>query len=254
MKIGMISAGIVAVILLCACSQQLPLISHAHIGHALTAWKDTPNKQGLFIVAENEIQRAKEEAEAALVEQISEQDMDARLVNILQALNPDLGTPAVTDYGAVRALSGATDHMVFASESEDASKNMKQMVHEYSKAQQVVIKRVKLAVKQTQYAMQADVTERRGLISQLLGNLNAISDGIDLDGDGRIGSRDDEFGLQQLRDIVSNGLNNEKPAYHPVGKKYLFGLVRLPDGGWAYRFDATNLQGEGGYDYGDVSY
>ena len=33
---------------------QAPAIAHVHIGHATAGWQDTPGKQGLFVIAEEE--------------------------------------------------------------------------------------------------------------------------------------------------------------------------------------------------------
>src|SRR5687768_12537894 len=35
---------------LVGCAHQQPLISHAHVGHGLTHWQDTPGNKGLFTV------------------------------------------------------------------------------------------------------------------------------------------------------------------------------------------------------------
>ena len=36
------------------CVQTRPLMSHSHIGHAMTTWHDMPGQQGLYTVAANE--------------------------------------------------------------------------------------------------------------------------------------------------------------------------------------------------------
>ena len=59
--------------------------------------------------------------------------------------------------------------------------------------------------------------------------------GEDLDGDGRIGSSPDEYGLLQLRRDIESMIAREDPPYATVSSWYLFNLIRLPDGSWIFR-------------------
>jgi len=232
--------AILSLLLMAACSQKLPLVSHSHVGHALTAWRDTPNEQGLFIVAEKETRTALDETIAAIAADQDKVKIKSYLSNVLHALNPDLLKGGKgSGYGAVRALSGATDHMVFAAESDDASQNLKKMAYEFAEAQLGVMDRIRLAVEVAKLAQQSHDQEQQDLLLQLSSTLYGALDGEDVDHDGKIGPGREEYGLLQLREIISSGLQNEKPAYHPVEKKYLFGLIRLPTGIWAYRFNTS---------------
>lgn len=246
-----ISLGLVIFILLLmtGCSQKLPLVSHAHVGHALTAWRDTPNEQGLFIVAEKETRIALDETISAIASAQNQTKMRTHLSSALQALNADLTEGGNNSaYGAVRALNGATDHMVFAAESDDASQNLKTMVHQFAEAQVGVMDRIKLAVEVIRLAQQSHGQEKQDLLLQLKKTLYSALEGDDVDHDGKIGPGQEEYGLLQLREIISAGLRNEKPAYHPVEKKYLLGLIRLPTGVWAYRFNASAARENAGHD------
>lgn len=230
--------------LLIGCSQRLPPVSHAHIGHALTAWRGTPDEQGLFVVAEQETRTALSESIAAIVSGQNEVELRSHLLKTLSALDPDQKhRKRGISYGAIRALSGATNHMIYASESDDASQNLKMMVLEFAEKQEVVLDRMKLAVEVARLAQQSTRQEQQDLLLQLRSTLYSILEGEDLDRDGNIGSRRDEYGLQQLRKIISRGLETETPAYQPVEKKYLLGLIRLPSGIWEYRFNASGNSG-----------
>ena len=244
-----------SLLLIVGCAQKLPLVSHAHVGHALTAWRDTPGEQGLFIVAEEETATALDETKSAIAAGQNQGKRKDHLSNVLNALNPDLANKTkAPGYGAIRALNGATDHMVFAAESDDASENMKNMVHKFAEAQVGVLNRMKLAVEVTRLAQQSSGQEQQDLLLQLQNTLSGVIQGEDSDRDGRVGSGQEEYGLLQLREIISDGLKSEKPAYHPVEKKYLFGLIRLPTGGWAYQFNSSGKNERSDYYDTDMGY
>ncbi len=222
-------------------SQKLPLISHAHIGHALTAWRGTPGEQGLFIVAEKEIQIVLNEITKALKSNESKPEIREHLSNTLHALDPKLQLKGTgLNYGAIRSLDEATNHMLYAAQSKDASDNLKDMVAKFNDSQVYVSSKMKLAVEITQLVQQVSGPEQTELLRQLQRTLYSVLNGEDYNHDGKIDLSPDEIGLLQLRKIISKGLRNEVPAYQPVGKKYLLGLVRLPNGNWEYKFNASN--------------
>ena len=64
--------------------------------------------------------------------------------------------------------------------------------------------------------------------------------GKDIDGNGVVDPASDEVGLVQLRQGLVTMLSNETPPYHPLGRKYLLGLIRLPNGQWTYNFETSN--------------
>ena len=220
-------------------------MSHAHIGHALTAWGATPDEQGLFVVAETETQIAIKESEKAIEDKTNKDAVDIHLSNILNVLNPDAG--AEQNYGAIHALSEAADHMLYASQSNDASDNMVSMVTEFNDTQVFVANKLNLAKEIAHLAQNSTGQEQQDLLTHLQNTLYAVLDGDDKNQDGVVDANSKEAGLLQLREIISTGLRKEVPAYHPVGKKYLLGLVRLPNGSWAYRFDASNKRRQLGY-------
>ena len=57
---------IALVLSLAACARTVPKISHVHIGHTVSGWRDTPDQQGLFVTAEQEALNAEKEIKAAL--------------------------------------------------------------------------------------------------------------------------------------------------------------------------------------------
>lgn len=219
------------------CAETVPLISHAHVGHALTAWGDTPGQKGLFIVARESADSALLEAERALQAQQSRQ-VRQHIRNALRALNPDLLPPAERteqDYGAVRALEGSLDHIEYAASSDDASLNILSRSATIVEHGQLVIERLKSATQLAYAGLNADAGEIAQISFDLRQQLRLAINGGDIDGDGVIGSAEGEIGLRQLDEQMQVMLAQERdPLYEPLPKKYVLGLIRLSDGSWVY--------------------
>lgn len=229
-----------------------PPISHVHYGHTLTGWHDTPDKKGLFVTAEevaDEIARQSVELDT----QISQQpqfDKDGA-VHSIQKISLLLEGESETDYTLLRALTKSSNHMLFAAESDDASLNMINGAQEFEKNVSAVFAREKLL---RQIAQSISMESNEQAIKKAARQLRILSvqilEGVDSNSDGVIGSSPSEYGLRQLRNQLALIAENENPAYQPVEKKYLFGLVRLPGGKWAFK-DASS--GGGNYDKYDSS-
>jgi len=221
--------------LLVGCGRTLPLISHAHVGHALTAWRDTPGEQGLFVVAEEEITIAWRDAQAARASAIlARQD----LARVISALDPKpQATGSGLGYGGIRALTGAASHLEFASTSDDASQNIRKGAEAFKKQAAVVIENLTLAVDIAVLAQESSDAELSGLTEEIEKIIDRSLNGADVDGDGSIGNTAEEIGLKQMRQQLLAMLSRENPPYHPIGRRYLLGLVRLPNGSWDYKFD-----------------
>ena len=230
LKIGRI-LGIFALLLcLYGCVQTQPLMSHAHVGHALTSWHDTPGQKGLFIVAEAELFHAVEEARAAWQNYRDPKARIRHLENVLNALNPDLqpvGSGA--GYGAIRALNGAIDHMEFAATSDDASDNFVASVVGLSAFGDRISERLKQTQELTADAIKSEAPSDH-LTHEIFTLLKSAYFGEDPDGDGNPSG-----GMLNLRDHLQAMLDREDPPYEPVSRRYVLGLVRLPNGSWGYR-------------------
>lgn len=241
---------IAAASLASGCAHQQPLISHAHIGHCLTTWHDTPGTQGLFQVASAELDTARHEADAALQSDQTPIQRALHIDNVTHALNPDL-QPLGTglDYGAIRAMESGVEHLEYAATSGDASENIVSSVAVLSEIGLAVVARMRTA---TQQAKSAGVNDPAGLeriAVELRSTLRAASAGVDVNGNGRIEANAAEAGMEQLRAQLEAMLARETdPAYEPVERKYLLGLVRLPDGKWVYR-SLRKMLGKPDYGY-----
>jgi hypothetical protein len=103
---------------------ELPLV-HAHIGHVMTAWRDTPGTVGLLTVA---LSDARVGAAHALLTSKSANvdDMKVHAGHVLHALDPTLEPKGpASGYGVKKAASGALQHVGFAAGVDGASPSVK---------------------------------------------------------------------------------------------------------------------------------
>lgn len=217
------------------CAHQQPLISHAHVGHGLTHWQDTPGNRGLFTVAREEIDIARRETEAALIA-ASAAEKAAHIDNAAHALNPDV-QPRGTGlgYGAIRALRSAVEHLEYAATSEDASANIVSSVAPLSELGEGVLERLKAAASLAKSAGVNDPVALDRTAVELRAGLAAVTQGVDANRDGRIDATAAEAGLDQLHGQLQAMLEREgEPKYAPLPRKYLLGIVRMPDGKWIF--------------------
>jgi len=220
---------------LMGCAHQQPLVSHAHIGHGLTNWQDTPGNKGLFSVAREEIDTARREADAALAAAPAA-DKATHIANVVHALNPDMQPEGPgLDYGAIRALESAVEHLEYAATSEDASGNVVSSVALLSQLGEGILERVRAAASQAKTAGGSDPLALDRVAVELRSALSALAQGVDANHDGRIEATPDEAGLDQLHAQLQAMLDRETdPKYAPLPRKYLLGIVRMPDGRWIF--------------------
>jgi hypothetical protein len=232
--------------LLAGCGRTLPLISHAHVGHSLTTWRDTPDEQGLFVVAEQEITIAWQQAQSA--QQTSATVARKHLAGVIHALDPEQqATGPGLGYGGIRALTGAAQHIEFASTSDDASRNIVKGAEAFVKQTAVVIDNLRLAVDVAILAQKSTDAEISGLTAEIVPIIDRSLNGADVDGNGSIGNTAEEIGLKQMRQQLLEMLSRENPPYHPIGRRYLLGLVRMPNGRWVYQFERSRGAGSPRY-------
>ena len=213
------------------CAPAIPLKSHAHVGHAVTAWRDTPNEHGLLRVA-------RDKADTALGAVRSRNYAGVRLAQVVAALRPDVaGAAGPDEYGVLRAFEGAMDHLEFAASTDDASANLVAAIAEISVVAPAVTGRFEQALELASDGS-GDPNERIQAVRELLEH---GAEGQDLDGNGRRALSTDEAGLRQIEQALEAALNRESnPRYYPVARKWLFSLVRSADGGWEYVNDGED--------------
>lgn len=102
-----------------------PPLVHAHIGHVMIAWRDTPGQVGLLTIAQSDTRIAA--AHALLLSKSSTLDeMKLHAGHILHALDPTVETAGpASGYGAKRAAAGAMQHVGFTAAVDNASDAVK---------------------------------------------------------------------------------------------------------------------------------
>ncbi len=102
-----------------------PPLVHAHIGHVMTAWRDTPGQVGLLTIAQSD-QRIATAHVLLLSKSTTLDDMKLHAGHVLHALEPALETAGpASGYGAKKAAAGAMQHVGFTAAVENASATVK---------------------------------------------------------------------------------------------------------------------------------
>lgn len=220
---------LVSLLLCTGCASQLPLTSHAHMGHSLTAWHDTPNNEALLTVAEKELAIAISNADQ--MRQQADPGAD-RFRDVLHTLNPDrvAGGPGM-NYGAIRALQGTLEHLEFAAASADASDNLLNSMLSIVEQGEQVVARLKRAEEIALLGAADSPSDRGDLSRRLFAELKLAAVGGQEPGTV-------PTGIRGLHDAMQLMLDRETdPHYEPLPRRYVLGLVRLPNGEWGYRLD-----------------
>jgi hypothetical protein len=208
-----------------------PRLSHAHLGHALTAWHDTPGQQGLLVVARQRADTALGEAQKAT--QANGEAARKHLANVAAALAPEVGNERA--YGLVRALEGAIEHIEYAAAAKDASRNVVTAGDGIGAVADSVIDGYRRALTVASSADKLPAEQLRQTALELQRGLLQLSNGSDADGDGRITLAPREAGLAQIEQRLAQAVAEERdPPFRPLPHSVLFGLVRTADGQWGF--------------------
>ncbi|MCP5003449.1 MAG: hypothetical protein GY941_05775 [Planctomycetes bacterium] len=233
--------------------EKFPTIAHVHIGHAITGWKSTPGQIGLFQVAEEEADIARTHAEYVM-----ENSNDIGLIKlhvrqVMYALRPGSRKVGIgLGFGLEKALTNAVDHITYAAESDDASENVRSFANPFAVNAQVTLDRCDLILALCEEILITDSAQDSEFLAQEILELAIANvEGVDSDEDGVIGPDPGEYGLKQLRSQIASMTSREDPPYLPVSQRYLFGLVRLAGGKWAFSFreDRSDVSADGYDEY-----
>ena len=219
--VGMIAACV-------GCVSKSPTISHVHIGHAVTAHAATPGKVGFLVYAEGQAERAH-----ALALQLDPGDNLAPWRDTLVALQVQL-------YGAplpfAKAVTEASNHVTFAGQSSDATPNVRTGAAAFEQAIQGVLVRTQLLEEYIAEAVgTSSVEEARELTAEIRTLVAANLSGEDANRNGIVGDVLSEYGVAQLRRDLDATIAAERPPYSTVDRWYLFNIIRLPSGDWAFK-------------------
>jgi hypothetical protein len=103
-----------------------PPLVHAHIGHVMTAWRETPGTVGLLTIALSDARIAAAHV-LLLAKSSGLDDMKLHAGHVLHALDPTVETTGpASGYGVRKAGAGAVQHVGFAAAVDNASPAVKE--------------------------------------------------------------------------------------------------------------------------------
>ena len=173
---------------------------HSHIGHVMTQWKEVPTGQGFLPVA---IADARVALTHAGYMQKSPDNLDSIKLHaghVLNALDPTIEAKGPGSFGVKRGAAGAAQHAQNAAKTEGASKGVQTHTEHVTASLENVSHWADQAIATAQKIRAAtSAAEAAPLITQLVSELNMISNGVDANKDGTIGWQTGEGGLAQAQ-------------------------------------------------------
>jgi hypothetical protein len=213
-----------------------PTIAHVHIAHTTPGWSDTPGKAGLLSVAEREAETAAENARNGFRARLDATELKRYVSYALHAIDPSVQKVGPgTGYGLVRAMEGTADHVKFAAESEDASKNLKESMEALEVSASRIRQSAKVSLAIGQEILSTSKPEDLASLAEEFRNETDSA------------ARQTRAWRVQLQEVIAR----ENPPFTNIERRYLFGLIRLPNGLWKWAPDvdkaSNQSQGSSGY-------
>jgi hypothetical protein len=204
--LSVFSAGAVAY----AMSQAQASPAHAHMGHVLDSFANTPERKGLLPTAQAEAAIAAQHAALAAKTPENLDAMKRHAGHVVHAVDPTVETAGPgLGYGVKRAATGVSQHIGLAAKSEGASANVKTHATHVAASADTVAKRsdeIVALAKRIQSAGTA--AEAAPLAAQLSTLCQQLVSGVDANKDGRVTWETGEGGLQhaqQHMDLMRKG-------------------------------------------------
>lgn len=176
-------------------------MAHAHMGHVMAGWQDTPDGQGLLPAAIAEADIALQHAGLAARDPSDLQAMQAHAGHVLHALAPtrvDAG-PGL-GYGLIKAAKAAAQHVSLAAQADSATAAIEaHSTHVGTALDNVAGWSERAAGLAESIRGASDPAAAAEAVSDLAEITEWIRNGRDADGDGRASWQEGEGGLAQAR-------------------------------------------------------
>lgn len=172
---------------------------HAHIGHAADGFRGTPDGMGLLPTAVAEAEIAHQHATLAGRDPSNLESMQRHMAHVINALDPsEVENGPGLGYGVVAAAEGAARHTELAAASEGASDGVKTHATHVATAARSAASHAMAAIELAESIQESeDAATAADMLTELTALTDAIVNGTDADGDGRIGWQEGEGGLAQ---------------------------------------------------------
>ena len=175
-------------------------MAHAHIGHVMDKWRDTPDGQGFLPAAIAEARIAAQHAGLAVKSAGDLGGMKLHAGHVHNAVDPSemMKGPGL-GYGVKKAAMGVAQHIELAAKSEGASQNVTtHAVHVATSASNTVTRADEIVALAKQIEATGSVADASKLVNQLNTLAGQLIAGADANDDGRVGWQEGEGGLQQV--------------------------------------------------------
>jgi len=172
--------------------------AHAHVGHVMTSWADTPDKAGFLPTAIAESKIAIKHAGLAAKDLGSLKKIKLHIGHVLNAVDPSMMKKGPgLGYGVLAATNGATKHIGIAAKSPDATDYLKLHAKHVSASTGNTTKRVaKIAALGKQILSAGSAKKAAPMVAQMVLLTNWLYNGQDLNGDGGVSWDKGEGGLK----------------------------------------------------------
>ena len=183
-----------------------------HIGHIVNSFGDTPDKKGLFAVAEQEARTAAQHATLGARQPGNLDALKLHAGHVINALDPSIVAmgPGL-GYGLKKAASGIMTHIDLAAKDSAASANVKVHATHITASAKTTLDRVEKAISLAQRIQSStSAPDAAALMTQLVSLTAQLQPGFDANSDGRIGWQEGEGGLQQIDEHLKLMLSAEK--------------------------------------------
>ncbi len=176
-------------------------MAHAHIGHVMMSWNDTPDKMGLLPTAEAEAKIAAQHAALAMKKPEDLGWMKMHVGHVMNACDPTVEPKGPgLGYGVVKAAAGVAKHVNFAANSEGASDNVKlHAVHVATSAENTVARCKEILTLGQKVMAASSAADAAGMVAEIKTLADALVAGVDANGDGTVSWEKGEGGLAAAR-------------------------------------------------------
>jgi hypothetical protein len=185
-------------------------MSHAHMGHVMKAWKDTPGGRGLMATAFVEAEIANKHAGFAAKKPKDLKWMKTHIEHVMNAIDPSVQAKGPgMGYGVIKAAGGAAKHINLAAKSKGASNNVRiHAVHVATSSNNTVLRAKEIIVLGNKVLDSKKAGTAFELVKQIAVLTGELIGGRDANGDGAISWHKDEGGLNEVKkhmDIMAKG-------------------------------------------------
>lgn len=175
--------------------------AHTHIHHVSVAFRGTPENRGILPTAVSEAEIAVQHATLAMRDTNDLDAMKRHTRHVLHALDPSqVESGPGLGYGAIRAAERAAHYIGLAAASQGASAAVETHAeHIGTAARHAAAKGEEAAELAAQILEAEEAGPAAELLAQVVELTRAMLEGIDADGNGRVGWQEGEGGLAQAQ-------------------------------------------------------